>query len=536
MTLNSKPNAAEPDRQLGRTSFLIFIALFTFTFALFSTSLHGRFVRWDDDINITQNPNVQGIDGARLAWMFTDLQQALRYKPLSWLTWAALYEVGGLNPAIFHLGNVLFHSLNVGLLFLLITKILRLGSTGSSDKRLGMSVAAVAALLWAIHPLRVEPVGWITGLPYCQSLFLLLLSVFCYLQSHLGMQSDRPHRGWYWGSVVFFGLALLSYPVVIGAGAIFLLIDVCPLRRIEVRSLWRGAVARRIWMEKVPYFLFAAGFVLLALWARVNASGTWSRPLTLAEFGPASRIAQAFYVWSYFLWKPLAPLNLSPVYTTLLKFSPTDWPFVLSTAIVVGVTLLLVWQRKRWPAAFILWLCHLCVLVPVLGLTEHPHYPSDRYCYIASVVWFMALAVALMFLVKRPVYRRPVWISCAGLATAFALTSLQQIHVWQNTDTLFKHMIAKIDSPLWRAHLQTRWGTLLAGEERFDEAAVQLSAALEAVPGRAGLHQRLADILAAQNKHSEAARHYAEAARLQGAAATRNPQTETAAAPTPSTE
>jgi|ERR1043166_2283424 hypothetical protein len=504
---------ASSDRQ-SHASFLIFLALFAITFSLFFNAVRGEFLTWDDDINITHNPHVQGLDLPRVTWMFTDLQQALRYKPLSWLTWGALYEVNGLDAATFHFGNIVFHALNVGLVFLLISKILRLSRIGEGNRRLSFSVAAIAALLWAIHPLRVEPVAWVTGLPYCQSLFFFLLSLVFYLQFH-GSGDSAPNARWYWFSVAAFGLALLSYPVVLGGAAVFVVLDVFVLRRVQIgRDLWRGTKARWVWLQKIPFVLMAIGFVSLALFARVNATGLWSKPQGLNEFGLIERTMQSFYVWAYYFWKPIVPVGLSPLYTTLVRFKPGDWQFVLSAALVIGVTVLVIWQRRRWPAALAFWLCHLCLVVPVLGLTERPHYPSDRYDYIASVAWFVVIAVGAAVVVQRSQWRVPTFAFAAGVAVVFAVISLQQILVWRNTDTLFQRMISTTDDRSMRVPVQRRWGTLLARQGRLDEAAAQFSAALEIEPGFPDLHKRLADVLEAQQKHTEALHHYREATRL----------------------
>jgi len=110
---------------------------------------------------------------------------------------------------------------------------------------------------------------------------------------------------------------------------------------------------------------------------------------------------QAFYVWAYYLWKPWAPFHLSPVYTTLVQFNPNHWPFRLSAALVVGITWLLFWKRRQWPWAVALWVSHLALLVPALGLTERPHFTSDRYDYLPGLIWAVIIAAALWRLRAR---------------------------------------------------------------------------------------------------------------------------------------
>ena len=107
----------------------IVLALVAVVFGVFFRTLESGFLRWDDDINVFENPHVQGLTAENLRWMFTDFEQAIRYKPLSWLAWAVVHEVFGLNPFGYHLANVLLHCANTVLVFLLIRRVLALSSS-----------------------------------------------------------------------------------------------------------------------------------------------------------------------------------------------------------------------------------------------------------------------------------------------------------------------------------------------------------------------------------------------------------------------
>ena len=171
-----------------------------------------------------------------------------------------------------------------------------------------------------------------------------------------------------------FAASLLTYPLALSYVAVLILIDFFPLRRFG-QGFFVPA-ARRVWLEKVPFVLVFGLVFAATLWARGHGSWQWERPVNLEQFGLLSRVMQAFYIWAYYLWKPLLPFDLSPVYTTLGEFDPLSLRFVLSLALVVVITLILFWKRRQWPGLFALWLCHLVVLVPFLGLTEYP--PSSQ--------------------------------------------------------------------------------------------------------------------------------------------------------------
>jgi protein O-mannosyl-transferase len=142
------------------------------TALVFWNSLSADFVKFDDDVNVYKNPNIEKLSWQSLIWMFTDTQQALRYKPLTWLTWSLIRAASGLAPFAFHLVNFLLHCLDAALVFMVIRKLLwtRGGTNPGTSDRLAATVCAGAGtLLWAVHPLRVEPVAWVTGMPYLQS-------------------------------------------------------------------------------------------------------------------------------------------------------------------------------------------------------------------------------------------------------------------------------------------------------------------------------------------------------------------------------
>lgn len=177
----------------------IVLTLVAVVFAIFFRTLESGFLRWDDDINVFENSRVQGLTAENLRWMFTDFEQAIRYKPLSWLAWALVHEVFGLNPFGFHLANVVLHCANTVLLFFLLRRLLKCGMRNAEcemESPAWLEVcAALGTLLWAVHPLRVEPVAWVTGLPYHLALFFALLATLFYLGAHAPDAPRQPAGG-----------------------------------------------------------------------------------------------------------------------------------------------------------------------------------------------------------------------------------------------------------------------------------------------------------------------------------------------------
>lgn len=466
-------------------------------------------LRWDDDINVVNNPHVHALTWANLRWMFTDAQYMRRYLPLGWLRWALEYSAFGPGALSFHLGNLAFHAIDTVLLFFLLLRLLRLGPVPAGPGA-AVAAAALGALAWAIHPLRAETVSWVSTGQYCQAAGFLLLSALAYLRA-----AEAPRGGWLLlGSVAAYAASLLSYPAALGYPGALLVLDYLVLGRARSRQ-----GVRRLWLEKIPFFLVTAAVLAATVASRYQARGIWTPPPTLAEFGAGSRLMQAFYVWAYFLWKPLLPLRLSPVYTALVRFDPWSWPFLASAAAVIGITGLLLWRRREWPRTLAVWLCHLVLLVPMLGLTEHPHYTNDRYDYVASLPWSAAVAAVLVAFWSVP-WRRWAALAVGAAALLWAgAASAAQVRVWRDSDTLFRYVLARLGPDPYRYDILIRLGRLQLGEGRPAEAEGSFRQALQVHPDSYEARGRLGLALLEEGRAAEAAQYLGAAARLDASAA-----------------
>ena len=525
-------------------------ALVAVVFAVFFPTLESGFLRWDDDINVFENDKVQGLTAANLRWMFTDFEQAIRYKPLSWLAWALVHEVFGLNPFGYHLANVLLHCVNTVLVFLLIRRLLQLVTPGGSRREVAPSkmrnesqslrtaaptmdaCAALGALLWAIHPLRVEPVAWVTGLPYGLSLLFLLTATLLYLRSHASEAELSARKRDYWLSVAAFALAVLSYPIVIGFVAVLLALDFYPLRRFggvpvsdpaRFGKLRAGSEAgapqmglRSVLMEKLPFLALSLLLVAGTVYGRFHVTGTWDKPVTLDNFPTSARAMQAFYLWAYYAWKPLLPFDLCPVYPVLMESKFNEAPFVLSALGVLAVSAFLFVKRCVWPATFALWLAHLGLLVPMLGLTERPHYPHDRYAIINGILWSIALAAVLWKLAQTRVKPAAVLAAGAGLVVLLAAMSWRQTGIWHSDLPFFTDMAAKLRSPHYRSQALMKLGNAHADLGEDVRAVASYREALQISPASATfhLHFNLGNALARLSLWSDAIASYEAALRL----------------------
>lgn len=482
---------------------------------VFQSARTGALLAWDDDINLLGNPHVRGLTWENLRWMFTDTSHMRRYVPLAWLGWAVDDAWFGLTATSCHVGNILFHAANAVLVFLVLRAVLAAWqrSHGNPDTERGWLVAAAAgALLWAVHPLRVEVVAWASGRIYAQTAFFLLGSTLAYLKA---AEPGARTRAWRWTAFAAFVASLLTYPLGVSYVAVLVVMDLLLLRRIRPGvGWWRDPGNRAVWLEKIAYLAATAVVLGITLAARFHPTAMWAPPVSLEEFGAGKRAMQAFFIWAYYGWKPFVPTGLAPVYLTLVWFDPAEPAFVLSAAAVTAVTVVLVWRRRRWPAALALWLCHLAVLVPVLGLTEHPHYPNDRYSYLPGVLPSIALAASL---VAWPRWRRLATPVAAAVMVMLGALSVAQIGIWRDSETLFRYLYRHVGDTPYRADIALRLGDVLRVQGRVMEAELNYEESLRLQPTgvRAGYgHWGMGRVAQMRGRLDAAVGHYERAIQL----------------------
>ena len=495
---------------------LLALLLFLITGAVFFQSLGDDFVAWDDDHTFYQNPHIQGLDAGRIHWMFTNVDYSMRYKPLSWLAYALIFKVNGMDPFGFHFASLLFHCLNAVLVFFVLRRLLRLGfvrdNPGPPEEVMSLS-AALGSLLWAVHPLRVEAVARATDMTYSQTFFFTLISLWCHLRAVAAVTAGKPAAYWHAGAITAFAIAMFSYPFLVAYPVVLIVLDFYPLRRFNPgRDWWRDAAARRVWLEKVPFILLA-GVLVMTFYGRIHPAGAFVETPVDKHFSNLSRMMQGFYIWAYYLWKPWFPFNLSSIYTTLIDFNPVTLPFLASAGLITGLSVLLIWKRRAWPLGLALWVCHLALLVPALGLTEHPHYASDRYSYVDGLLWPILLAVGSVHLFQR---RNSGLLAAVMLLLAIAsgALSVAQVQIWRDTPTLFNYMIEKVGDHPVRNGLLRLLGAWYADRNRMDDAAAQFERAITGDPRSAQNRDLLGTVLLQEGRAEEAAVQFREAIRL----------------------
>ena len=453
----------------GRFTTPLIVLLLVAAVALVFSAVPGfDFLLWDDNNQVYANPHIRDITPATLTWMFTDTGHALRYTPLSWLNWAVLYRFFGLNPIPYHLQAVVLHAANAVLVFFLARVLFRTGanSANASDGRAVSVCAGLAALWWAVHPLRVEVVAWVTQERYAQAVFFSLISLLCYVRAATEPRHPLWRDPFGWLALITSVLSVLTYAVTAPVLVAYVLLDVYPLGRSGSVRGGEGTQGRFAWgvlLEKTP-FVVAPGFVAgMTVWGRWRAVGVWRPPVGLSEWGVLPRLMQAFYMWARYLWRPWYPFHLQPAYTRLMSFRPFEPVFLVSLALVLAVSFGAWRWRRKAPCLITAWLAYLLLLVPVLGLMEHPHYPSDRYSYLPGIVYAMTGGCLLLYMWQRASRRLAALVSAlaAVLTVHCGILAYRQTWVWEDSVSLFSHMLTELDTHPSRAGIHWRLGHYL---------------------------------------------------------------------------
>ncbi len=418
------------------------------TFFAFIPALFNDFVDWDDGVFIVNNPHVRGLWPANILWMFAS-RMGGHYHPLTWLSLALDYAVWGLNPTGFHLTNVVLHALNAALFFYVAKRLLCAAQPELDGRRVGYA-ALLAALVFGLHPLRVESVAWATERRDVLSGFFYLLAVLEYLK-------DRRGR-----SLAYFACSLLSKAIGVTLPLVLLVLDWYPLKR------------KRPLLEKWPYFALAAG----ALFANAFTESFNGAFDTTAHYGAGQRLAAAAYGLCFYARKTLWPTRLNPIVEFPARLSPLEPRFALSILAVVAVTAALFALRKRRPELLACWNVYVWTLLPVLGLVKFgPQLVADRYSYLSCLPFALLAAAGAERLARRGASETAAL--CGVIVAALGLLTWSQCAVWRDTDRFFASVLAEAPDTAIAHH---NVGRRLEKAGRVDEAIAHYRRAVEIRP------------------------------------------------------
>ncbi len=493
-------------------SWLIPVLIVLVTSAAFLPALQNQFLRWDDHKNFLGNPHYRGLGWIHLRWMWTT--HLGHYIPLTWMTLGLDYVLWGMNPLGYHLTNLLLHAANAVLFYFVAFRILGLGLPDPGDRRQAELVlsAGFAALVFAIHPLRVESVAWVTERRDVLSGLFYLSAILIYLRT---CERGERGRGWYWAAVGLFACALLSKSMVVNLPIVLLILDVYPLRRLGGAIGWWSEPARRVYVEKIPFVLLATAAAAIAVMAQLSVHAAAS----LAQLSVPGRVAVSAYGLSFYLWKMVVPLNLSPLYPLSPIVNPWAMPFVLSYTMVLAITAIALALRRRVPGLPAAWSAYVVVLLPVLGIFQSgPQIAADRYTYLASLGWAILAGACLLFcwrISRTSTTGTPTTLPIAGVAicvvAGLGVLTWNQVQIWHDSERLWTYTVAiHPNSSLAQFSL----GIVLSAQGKPTEAIEHFQKGLQLRPDEPSAHTNLGVALIQQGKLADAIEHFRQAVRI----------------------
>jgi protein O-mannosyl-transferase len=465
------------------------LAIFAGTVWLYWPSTGGKFLnRMDDDEYLRQSVRLNGLTWNAVTWAFTTAHPY--YHPLPRLSHILDYQMWGTNAVGHHATSVVVHALNAALVFGFLWSLL--GATElTSGERFAMAFGVAAA--FAIHPLQVESVAWMSGRTQLLCTTFGIGSLWAY--------AVGARRWVVWGLYV---CALLSKPMAVSLPFVMLAMDYFPLRRYE-RFGWG-----RLLREKAAAFALAVVVAVATTITEARAGGL----IVSVEMLPLpQRVFSMFQSLVFYPWRLVCPVHLSPFYP-LLFGRPMDWPTLGSMLVVGVVTGLVWWDRRRMPAAATGWAAYVVLVLPVSGLMQTGlSAVAQRYAYLAMVPLLLLAGGAVVWL-----WRRSATIARLGLAgvlacelCVFGVRTRDLIPAWRDDETLWRTVLAEYPDSVVANNAMV---LILFSHHKMAEALAYAQQYAELMPQLGEAHNNLGFMLAATDRVPEAMKEYEEALRL----------------------
>jgi len=408
-------------------------------FGIYLPSLNNDFVNWDDNQYVYENPYIRSIDIEFLNWAFTGFYAAY-WAPLTWLSLAIDYSIHGYNPWGYHLTNAILHALNTFLIVLIAIKLS--GMVMTSKRRISLT-AVITGILFAVHPVHVESVAWVTERKDVLYSLFFLLSVLSYVRYAEDKKGKGPWSNpWYFTTLAMFILSLLSKPMAIVMPVTLLLLDWYPLERFDKGS------PKDLLKEKVPFVMLS--LVVSVIIYHAQRSGGTIAPLSLIPMTKRMLVSTNSLIM--YIVHMILPIDLSPVYPYphIRDISLTNIRYLIPLLLVISITIVCILLIKRTRLWFATWLFYITTLLPVLGIIQTgPQAMADRYLYLASTGFFLLVGAGLSGMFER------LWTSnrraLAGLSLLSSLVFLiplstitvRQINIWHDGLSLWNAVIER---------------------------------------------------------------------------------------------
>ena len=481
-----------------RPDLLVGLFLVVATLSVYLQVRNFEFLHYDDEKYVTRNEHVSaGLTPKSVSWAFTTTYAEF-WHPVTWLSHMLVCEIFGLNPGWHHLAGLFIHIVNSLLLFLIFRK-----TTGDPWR------SGFIAALFALHPLNVESVAWVSERKGLLCALFWMLAMWSYVR-----YVERPGIRRYLLIILFFILGFMAKAMIITLPFVLVLLDYWPLRRIWLGQPTTGGKSHQrplhLLREKTPLFILA---VLMGLAAFLAQKG--GGHLSSFDALPlGSRIASSLISYLSYIGNMIWPFHLSVFYP--IRSVMPAWQVAGAFLLLTAISTLVLVVRRRFPYLLVGWLWYIGTLVPVIQLIQVGlHSMADRYTYIPLVGLFIIIAWGVPDLMARWRHRK------TGLKAITAVVMLilimatwLQIGYWKNSITLFEHS-SDIIPDNFVAH--NILGRAMEEKGRTSEAIIHYTNALKINPYYVDAHYNIGNAYAREGRQAEAIRHYTSALEIKPA-------------------
>ncbi len=411
--------------------YLICALLAGITFTAFAFVANCAFIAFDDRNYIVGNSDIQhGFSWAVVKWAFSAFHSN-NWHPLTWFSHILDCQLYGLQPSGHHLTSLAFHITNAVLLFLLLQNLTA-----------EIWPSAFVALVFAIHPMHVESVAWVSERKDVLSTFFLLLTLLAYVR-YVELSSAKQHLSWmvYVLSLLLFALGLMSKPMLVTLPGILVMLDYWPLRRVEFPLKAQARpLLRRLLIEKMPLILLA----VLSCWVTYVAQNTTGAVKSQEDFSLTQRLSHVSVAYAWYILRLFWPVNLSIFYPYRTGDTVPVPEEILTWLLLIVLTALGVASVRKRPWFLFGWLWFVGTLVPVIGLVQVGNQAyADRYTYVPYIGLFIAIAWGVPQLLARwPFQRFILWASALIIGMACFWRTTVEVRYWKDGFTLFNRAIA----------------------------------------------------------------------------------------------
>jgi tetratricopeptide (TPR) repeat protein len=469
------------------------------TFLLYLPSLGNGFVNWDDPTYVLENARIRSLSPEFFKFAFTSFYFS-NWHPLTLISYAFDYALWKDSPLGYHLVNNVFHSINTGLVFLLTLKV---ACRTKASAFTSTAAAFITAMLFGLHPQRVESVAWISERKDVLCAFFFLLSLLAYMRYSASARKIL----WYSLSLVFFILALMSKPMAVTLPVVLLILDFYPLERLQ-------SGIKTIVLEKFPFLALSAASAIITIFAQRSEGAL----MAVEKYPLWMRAVSSLKAAGFYVFKAVYPAGLAPYYPLSGRAELFDLSFFASAALMAALAVTSIIALRKTRAVSAAWLFFIVTLLPVIGIVQvGSQAAADRYTYIPLIGPFM-LAGALLALTLEWARRKKTALSAAAYIAVISIfivlagMTIRQTAFWKDSISLWNRQIEVYPGKV--PHAYNLRGLAYDEQKKHREAIADFDTAVALDPRYAYAYNNRGNARKAAGEFGKAIDDYLKAASL----------------------